>query len=84
VRIVSYDPYCRESFGAESANSLLEAVKGADCIVIVTDHSLFKALNLEEVRKAMNHAPVIVDCRALIDPEAARKLGFIYYGVGRA
>jgi len=83
IRVVAYDPHCRESFEAEPANSLIEAVKDADCIIIVTDHSSFKTLNLEEIKKAMNYVPVIVDCRGLIDPETAKKVGFVYYGVGR-
>jgi len=40
--VVVYDPYTTESFGAERAGSLEEAISGADAIVIIADHSKFK------------------------------------------
>ena len=77
-----YDPHCKESFGAKKANSLHEAVKGADCIAIITDHAEFKNLNLEEIRALMNDKPAIIDGRRIVNPYEAEKLGFIYYGIG--
>jgi UDPglucose 6-dehydrogenase len=35
------------------------------------------------VRKAM-HTPIIFDGRNLFDPETMKKLGFRYFGIGRA
>jgi UDP-N-acetyl-D-mannosaminuronic acid dehydrogenase len=79
---VVYDPHCNESFGAKRATSLHEAVKGADCLVIVTDHTAFKNLNLQEIKALMNNEPAIIDGKRIINPHEAEKLGFIYYGVG--
>jgi UDP-N-acetyl-D-mannosaminuronic acid dehydrogenase len=84
AKIVTYDPHCRESFGAEKANSLKEAVRNSDCILILTDHTEFKQqLNLGEMREIMNPNPIIVDARAIVNFEEATKLGFKYYGLGR-
>lgn len=80
--VVTYDPYCRESFGAEKAESIRDAIKGADFIVIVTDHTIFRSLNLSELRVLMKNKSVIVDGRRVIDSKEAKSLGFIYYGLG--
>jgi len=82
ARVVAFDPYCRESFGAERAESIWQALEGADCMVIVTDHKEFRNLNLQETRTLMNISPSIVDGRRIINPDEAEKLGFIYYGIG--
>jgi UDP-N-acetyl-D-mannosaminuronic acid dehydrogenase len=83
AEVTTYDPYCNESFEAKRANSLHEAVKGTDCLAIVTDHTEFKNLNLREIKALMNEKPAIVDGRRIIiDPHEAEDLGFIYYGVG--
>jgi UDP-glucose 6-dehydrogenase len=68
--------------GVDVASSVLEAVTGADAAVIVTEWAELKTLAREEVRAAMSH-PLIVDGRNLLDPGAARAIGFAYEGIGR-
>lgn len=82
AEISVFDPYCKESFGAEKAEDIMDAVKGADCIVIVTDHTMFKELKLERIKALMNEKPVIVDGRRVLTPVKARNEGFIYVGIG--
>lgn len=77
-----YDPQCNESFGAKRASSLHEAIEGADCLAIITDHTKFKNINLEEIKTLMKNNPAIIDGRRIINPYEAEDLGFIYYGVG--
>ena len=77
-----YDPYSNEDFGAKKTADVFEAVKNADCLVIVTDHNVFKKLNIPRVKELMNEKPAIVDGRRVINPEEARKQGFTYFGVG--
>ena len=77
-----YDPWCKESFGATKKDSFSASVRGADCLVIITNHSDFLTLNLLQVKKLMNEKPVIVDGRRIINPHDARKLGFYYCGLG--
>jgi len=81
-KIVTYDPYCKESFGAEKAKTLQQALEKADCTIISTDHAEFKNLNLKEIVTLMNDKPAIVDGRRIVNPNEAEKLGFIYYGTG--
>jgi len=81
ARVVVYDPYTSESFGAERAESLEDAVRDADVVVIVTDHPEFKALDLEGIAKLVRHR-VVVDGRRVIEPHQAIKYGFKYYGIG--
>ena len=68
--------------GVEVATSVLEAVRGADAAVIVTEWPELKALASAEVLEAMAN-PLIIDGRNLLDPEAARRAGFVYEGIGR-
>jgi UDPglucose 6-dehydrogenase len=63
-------------------DSFLDAVSGADAAVVVTEWPELRELATAEVRDAMRR-PLIVDGRNLLDPEAARALGFAYEGVGR-
>jgi UDP-N-acetyl-D-mannosaminuronic acid dehydrogenase len=81
-KVTVYDPYCNETFSAKKTNSLHEVVKGADCLAIITDHTEFKNLNLQEIKALMNKNPLIIDGRRIINPHKAKNLGFIYYGVG--
>jgi UDPglucose 6-dehydrogenase len=69
--------------GVTFCDSVLDAVKGADAAVIVTEWDELKTLASQEVRSAM-HRPLILDGRNLLDPEQARAAGFDYEGIGRA
>ena len=82
AEVTVYDPHCNQTYGAKRADSLLEAIKGADCLAIITDHAEFENLNLREIRALMNGMPVIIDGRNLINPYEAEVLGFIYFGIG--
>lgn len=82
AKVKAYDPHCNEAFRAEKTSSLHEALKGADCIIIVTDHTEFQSINLEETKKLMKNKPGIIDGRRIINPYEAEKLGFIYLAVG--
>jgi len=81
AKVVIYDPYTGESFDAERADTLEDAVKDADVVVIVTDHPEFKNLSLENIAKLVRHK-IIVDGRRVVEPHQAVKHGFRYYGIG--
>lgn len=81
VKVKAYDPHCNKTFGAEKTINLEEAAKGADCLMILTEHTAFKNLNLEKIKKLMNSKPVIIDGRRIIDPHKAKEKKFIYYGI---
>ena len=68
--------------GVDVVSSIADAVRGADAAVIVTEWDELKSLASEEVRLAMAN-PLIVDGRNLLDPDATRRAGFAYEGIGR-
>jgi len=68
--------------GVDIADSVLDAVDGADAAVIVTEWAELRDLARDDVRRAMAN-PLIVDGRNLLDPRAARAAGFVYEGIGR-
>jgi UDP-N-acetyl-D-mannosaminuronic acid dehydrogenase len=82
VNVVVYDPFCKETFGAEKASGILSAVEGRDCVLIEADHDLFKNLNLKELKAAMRENPIMVDCKRIVDVAEAEKHGFLYVGTG--
>jgi UDPglucose 6-dehydrogenase len=83
----AWDPVVRDADklpkGVDIVDSVLAAVRGADAAVIVTEWAELKDLASAEVRDAMAN-PLIVDGRNLLDPEAARRVGFTYEGIGRS
>jgi len=66
--------YCRNAY---------EVAENADALALITEWNEFRQLNFERIRNAMRQ-PNLFDGRNLYDPQRMRKLGFYYYGVGRA
>ncbi|MCF7916958.1 MAG: UDP-glucose/GDP-mannose dehydrogenase family protein [Candidatus Omnitrophica bacterium] len=58
------------------------AVKGSDCLCVLTEWEQFKNLDLKKVKKQM-HYPLIADGRNIFDKNKLSKLGFSYIGIGR-
>jgi UDPglucose 6-dehydrogenase len=69
--------------GVVIRDTVLDAVRGADAAVIVTEWEGLRELASSDVRDAMGN-PLIVDGRNLLDPKAMEQLGFVYEGIGRA
>ena len=84
----AFDPAAGENiqkvFGdsIEYVQNPYEAVKGVDCLIVLTEWNDFKQIDLKKVKKLM-HAPLIVDGRNIYDPASMKKLGFTYISVGR-
>ncbi|AEC51118.1 UDP-N-acetyl-D-mannosaminuronic acid dehydrogenase [Pyrococcus sp. NA2] len=70
----TYDPYVDGTH-----KSLEEVVKGADAIVIATDHPEFKNLNWDEIKKFLR-TPILIDGRNIVRKPPS---GFIFKGIGR-
>lgn len=64
------------------ATDPMEAAKGADALLIATEWSQYKAVDLEALAKAMK-AKVLFDGRNLFRPEAMAKTGWTYHSIGR-
>jgi UDPglucose 6-dehydrogenase len=85
AEVRAWDPVARPGElmkGAVLCDSVLDAVSGADAAVIVTEWDELRGLASADVRDAMAR-PLIIDGRNLLDPEATRRAGFAYEGVGR-
>ena len=86
MQVRTFDPLAGPVPGLESAHcrSLAEAVAGADCAVILTDHRELEALQPEALA-AMRHRIVVDTRNALHSPEWQRPgSGRIALGAGRA
>jgi UDPglucose 6-dehydrogenase len=87
ARIRAYDPVAEEEArklitGVEFSAGALEAVEGADAVVLVTEWPEFGQLDLGEVARRMR-GDLLVDGRNFLDPVAARAAGLVYEGIGR-
>ncbi|HJX97731.1 MAG TPA: UDP-glucose/GDP-mannose dehydrogenase family protein [Chthoniobacterales bacterium] len=68
---------------AKFAASALEAVDGAEALVIATEWKEFANVDLAEVKKRMT-TPIVFDGRNLLKPETMTEFGFHYHSIGRA
>jgi UDPglucose 6-dehydrogenase len=59
-----------------------EAIRGSDCLALVTEWQAYRELDLDRVLELMSH-PTVVDGRNLFDPGAMQARGFTYRSFGR-
>jgi UDPglucose 6-dehydrogenase len=69
--------------GARICESALEAVDGADAVVLVTEWPEFGELDWAGEIKERMREPLVVDGRNFLDREALVQAGFTYEGIGR-
>jgi UDPglucose 6-dehydrogenase len=60
-----------------------DALKGADCLAIVTEWNEFRRPDFARMRSLMR-TPVIFDGRNLFEPQQMKQNGFTYYSIGRS
>jgi len=68
---------------AKFAASALEAVDGAEALVIATEWNEFANVDLTALKKRMT-TPIVFDGRNLLNPDTMGELGFHYHSIGRA
>ncbi len=88
ARIRAYDPagmgsarpllpdgviYCRDA---------LDAVAGADAVVVATEWNEFRAIAPDRLAGLM-HGRVVVDLRNIYDPDGMHRAGLAYHSIGR-
>ena len=92
ANITAYDPVAlneaRRVFadkykGLSYATQPLDAVRGADALIIVTEWKELRSPDFDVIRTALKQ-PVIFDGRNLYDPAIMRQHGLEYHGVGRS
>ena len=64
------------------AESPMQALAGADALLVVTEWKAFRSPNFETMKTLLKN-PVIFDGRNLYDPATMREQGFEYFPIGR-
>lgn len=77
AEVVVQDPFVKDY-----KKPLEETVKGAQALVLMTDHDYYKKMNLSKIKKLMRGRPIIIDGRNVFDKAKMKKMGFIYKGIG--
>ncbi len=81
--VAVYDPQARFGDGAVAqVDSLFEAARDAEALVIATEWEEFRTLDLDKMKQTMA-GDLIMDARNLLDADAAERSGFTYLRVGR-
>ena len=85
--IVAYDPEGMPNVPKyfeklECANSMIEAIEGADAIIVATEWEEFKAMDLVKVKDLLK-TPIIIDLRNILESTDLEINGFKYYSVGK-
>jgi len=88
ANVRAYDPVAGSKAtdmlaGARIVESALEAVDGADAVVLVTEWQEFRELDWTGQVKSRMRVPLVVDGRNFLDREALVGAGFTYEGIGR-
>jgi UDPglucose 6-dehydrogenase len=88
ARVQAYDPEAmaeaKKIFGdrIQFSNRNYEALQGADGLLIITDWNEFRRPNFQRIKEFLK-SPVVFDGRNLYDPAEMRRMGFMYYSIGR-
>ena len=88
AQVRAYDPVAGERgrevlVGTEVRDSALDALDGADAVVLVTEWPEFQELDWAGEVKQRMASPIVIDGRNFLDREALAAAGFTYEGVGR-
>lgn len=91
AKVQAYDPeamaQCRHIYGERDdlllAEDRLQAVIGADALVICTEWKAFRSVDFAWLKQQLKSA-LVVDGRNLYEPQALAQAGLIYSAIGRA
>jgi UDPglucose 6-dehydrogenase len=82
AHLVGYDPRVTASIpGVDRVPSALDAARGADGLVILTDWDEFASADPALLRAALGR-PVVVDVAGVLDPGRARAAGLTHVAIG--
>lgn len=88
--VAAYDPVARDEAarvlagrpGIRFADSMQDALDGADALAIVTEWKEFRSPDFADL-KARLRTPAIFDGRNMYDPASVREAGLEYHAIGR-
>lgn len=75
-----YDPYVK-SFVEGKVATLEEAAVDSDCLVILTDHDIFKKIDFQQIKNLLRNK-MVFDTRNTVNQAELEKLGFICIQLG--
>ena len=81
LEVISYDPHIKENKHATQTQSLEEATKDADIIVVLTDHNEFKAYDAKEI---IVKNKIVFDTKNCLNREKWLEAGFQFHLLGDA
>src|SRR5499427_8972108 len=87
ARVKAYDPAANDAArsilpGVDLCRDAYAVAEGADALLLLTNWSEFRRLDLDRIRQGMRH-PLLVDGRNLYDPNEMVTRGFLYHAIGR-
>jgi len=82
-RVLALDLTDAERARVEFKAAPMEALDGAEALVIVTEWKAFRSPDFEQIKARLKH-PVIIDGRNLFEPPLMTGLGIEYHGIGRS
>ena len=82
-RVLALDLAAEELARVRFAASPMDALSGAEALVIVTEWKAFRSPDFERIRAALKQA-VIFDGRNLFEPAVMAEAAFEYHGIGRS
>jgi len=75
-----YDPYLNEEIEGK-VSTLTEAARDSDCLVFLTDHDMFKAIDFSQIQD-VPRTKLVFDTRNIINGKSVMDLGFTYFTLG--
>lgn len=87
ANVTVFDPWVNANelarlTGVKVAASLEEAMRGADCLAVVTGHPEFRKIDFS-AKNGLSEKCTVVDGRHVFNPSGVISSGYIYKGVGR-
>jgi len=87
MEVTAYDPLVRSvptnKGTLSSAEDLEKSAKNSEILILVTPHTVFKAIDLKKLAANMRPGAVVVDTRGFWSPAECESAGFSYLGLGR-
>lgn len=87
AKVSLYDPHFSSDALTEMQNrlkkNLTEALEGADCALILTEHEQFTHLNFKKLKVIMRMPAAIVDFVGAVESDKVEEEGLIFRGLGR-
>jgi len=83
LRTLGAEPVIHDPYVSEYRGDVYQKAIGCNAILLMVAHQEYRMLDLGRLRAAIEPG-VLIDGRAVIDPDLARQAGYIYRRIGRA